>query len=479
MSRKADRFFGLLGVVAFVLVLFSFVYTDSSVFSGSYDDLDDLPDLFSGDYDDLIGLPVPDLYDDLVCWLPFDGSGRDVVGDFDLGMSGVTYESGVYGSCAYFDGSGFGMNEGYTVTYDEVHTINFWVRCADNFYSTNYAQAMALAGWNGYGYNQMIYLKDYSDDDSRFGIIVEGDINNHYWCSQGALLPFDEWHMLTFIANGTHCAFYLDTELEYLSSALDCDLSINRFGNLNVGVTLEGEFMIDDFRIYDRDLDDDEMYVLLTQGGLYPSEGVGVSDLSHGLFGHWNFDYATAGGSALDCSGNGLDGTISGAVISTSGYYANCLSFDGVDDYVRVNMPYDVLGGGAVAVRPDQSKLCVYVGGGWRIDDVVDDLDAGVWNSLIVVSDGASYTIAYLNGVEVGNVAYYFSNPVTFSCWFYHAGGATSDRERLLNWNSATDYRIGYMNNAGNAFYGLIDDVRLYNRALSNYEIGCLFALGV
>ena len=57
------------------------------------------------------------------------------------------------------------------------------------------------------------------------------------------------------------------------------------------------------------------------------------SELERGLVGWWKFD-----GDATDSSGNGNDGTVNGATLTTNrhGQANSAYSFDGVNDYIQV-----------------------------------------------------------------------------------------------------------------------------------------------
>ena len=46
--------------------------------------------------------------------------------------------------------------------------------------------------------------------------------------------------------------------------------------------------------------------------------------------------FYTFEGNALDLSGNGNDGIINGATVSSNGFEGSALSFDGIDDFVEV-----------------------------------------------------------------------------------------------------------------------------------------------
>jgi Concanavalin A-like lectin/glucanases superfamily/Galactose oxidase-like, Early set domain/Bacterial Ig domain/Glyoxal oxidase N-terminus/Galactose oxidase, central domain len=195
-----------------------------------------------------------------------------------------------------------------------------------------------------------------------------------------------------------------------------------------------------------------------------------------GLVGAWSFD--AAGSVAADASPSANNGTVSGATWTAAGRIGGALTFDGVND--RVDVPdsasLDLTGAMTVEawVRPTATT-------GWRtvlmkertnglayalysnndqgrpevdVRIVADRVAAGPaalpanqWTHLAATYDGATLRI-YVNGTSVG------SRPQT---------GATTV--------SASPLRIG-----GNAvwsewFAGSIDEVRVYNRALSATEI--------
>ncbi|NOR85054.1 hypothetical protein GQ473_02965, partial [archaeon] len=58
--------------------------------------------------------------------------------------------------------------------------------------------------------------------------------------------------------------------------------------------------------------------------------GVSSGGSADNLAGWWHFD-----GDAVDFSGNGNTGTVSGAIYNSSGYFSDALQFDG-DDYVTI-----------------------------------------------------------------------------------------------------------------------------------------------
>ena len=197
-----------------------------------------------------------------------------------------------------------------------------------------------------------------------------------------------------------------------------------------------------------------------------------------GLVGAFGFD-EVSGTSALDRSGLGNNGTVSGATRSASGRHGGALSFDGVNDSVSVpdaasldltnNMtlsawvrPTGATGWRTVLMkeRPGGQSYSLYASSGvaapsgWMVVGSAEQellspspLPANVWSHLAFTYDGA-FTRLYINGVEVIN------QPLT--------GSAVVGTGAL---------KIGGNAIWGEWFAGLIDEVRLYNRALTPTQL--------
>ena len=195
-----------------------------------------------------------------------------------------------------------------------------------------------------------------------------------------------------------------------------------------------------------------------------------------------------SGATALDASGNNLNGTVLGAT-RVEGRFGGALSFDGVNDWVTVTdttgSPLDLTAGMTLEawVKPDAlngwdtallkergANLMSYglyahdgapLAGGvaapagyirtGSADQAIRNtapLAVGEWSHLAMTYDGATMRI-YVNGVQVASRA---------------QSGAIAVGNGAL--------RIGGNNSfAGEFFRGLIDEVRVYNRALSAAEI--------
>ena len=197
-----------------------------------------------------------------------------------------------------------------------------------------------------------------------------------------------------------------------------------------------------------------------------------------GLVGAWSFDEAS-GTTALDSSGAGNAGTLSGPA-RTTGRYGGGLSFDGVNDWVTVadansldlttgmtleawvrptalgttwrtvvikeqpaNLAYALYAGTHNASRPSAHVFTT--------DDRAllgpSALPANAWSHLAMTWDGLNIRM-YVNGSQVSSAAL--------------AGTART---------STSPLRIGGTVVWPEWFSGVIDEVRVYNRALSATEI--------
>ncbi|WP_169307115.1 LamG-like jellyroll fold domain-containing protein [Ferrimonas sediminicola] len=197
-----------------------------------------------------------------------------------------------------------------------------------------------------------------------------------------------------------------------------------------------------------------------------------------GLVGYWPMDEG-GGSQLLDASGSGLVGSISGALWAP-GWAGSGLYFDGIDDLVSIShQPQLAFASGA------SFSLSAWVNldgdqGGWAgvVTKSRDDspwyglwvasydrwifggptnlkgpLAEGGWQQLTLIQDGAAGSRSlYLNGTLVANgVA-------------QHADGAG-------------DLVLGGVQGVSEFFRGTLDEVRLYNRALSADEIQALATL--
>jgi len=211
-----------------------------------------------------------------------------------------------------------------------------------------------------------------------------------------------------------------------------------------------------------------------------------------GLVSNWRFDDGS-GTTASDSAGSN-QGTIYGALWST-GILGGALDFDGIDDFVDVPDDPSLDGMSALTltgwVRTGESGIPILNKFVFFSGTAADD---SYW--LSVTQGGTAYFI-YTIGTTV--VAKMGTTNVADNSWHHVAGVYTGsggiiyidggedplsrddfDPGGAIN-DSSTNFRVGRDNRAGEPdsfFDGLIDDVRIYNRALSAGEVEQLYEAG-
>ncbi|OHA41613.1 MAG: hypothetical protein A3G52_00710 [Candidatus Taylorbacteria bacterium RIFCSPLOWO2_12_FULL_43_20] len=270
-------------------------------------------------------------------------------------------------------------------------------------------------------------------------------------------------------------------------------VAIGYFGDLTPGNFLGGK--IDDVRIYNRALSATEIKQLYNTAS--PKYGVSQtvgqttncdSGLSCGLVGYWTFDGKDTDWTTQktnDLSGSGNHGTLTNMSTTTSPAYGKIgqgLVFDGGDDYV----------GTSYNGQLTNFTVCAW----FKADDITPSLyqrivdksySTGMWI-------GARSGVANNWGGGVLDSSAPFGRYITLSAGQWHHlcskregtthtivgdGGAVSTSGTVSSSALSNEVlRIGISSVLAAPFNGLIDDVRIYNRALSADEITQLYNLG-
>lgn len=197
-----------------------------------------------------------------------------------------------------------------------------------------------------------------------------------------------------------------------------------------------------------------------------------------GLVAHWKLDEAS--GNAIDSSGS-FDASATGSLLySQTGIVGTAINFDGSGNYFETSSAVidpastdftvaawlnssdvsasggtaigqlDGTGTGRTWIETQDGNLETYIGNGVKVSTYVPSNDT--WFHAVLVHDNAGNTLDwYIDGV--------FENQHT---------GVNAEA-------SNGNLRIG-SNKLGVDFEGLIDDVRIYDRALSADEIAALYA---
>jgi hypothetical protein len=206
-----------------------------------------------------------------------------------------------------------------------------------------------------------------------------------------------------------------------------------------------------------------------------------------GLVGYWNFDEGS-GNVAHDTSGNGNDGTITGATWTTGKVGSGALSFDGNGDVVVANSATSALRGksaftislwaSATSYPQDKSALGISTNGTGTTGFNIYPFDAFQGNGIRLRFNGLNMINNNSENLADGNFHHfvYVSRSATdHEVFVDNVSAGTSSEPETLD-SSLNQFNIGAWNNsATQSFSGKIDEVRVYDRALSAQEIADIY----
>ena len=314
------------------------------------------------------------------------------------------------------------------------------------------------------------------------------------------------WHFVQCVRqNGSAVKFYVDGVSVPVTAIIAGTTNVNSDNTnpLYVGTGTAVVFMentLDELRIYKRALSATEIYNLYEGSRATVVNKTRTDKLTNGLVGHWTFDGKDIyGTTALDKTSNNNRGTLTNGPTPVIGKVGQALIFDGSDDSVSmgdvimdslttvsvcawvkhdtITSDDDILGKqngpvegivffrddvGAVSARTD--IYSVYINEtaaagntSARLESASNTALANTWNHVcmtLTLNDSSGLNM-YINGVKTPD------SPLTTSGIDNIDGGTTA-------------LTVG----SPRYFDGQIDEVRIYNRALSADEVYQLYNMG-
>ena len=291
------------------------------------------------------------------------------------------------------------------------------------------------------------------------------------------------WHYAVGVRSQSSGKIQLYIDGVEVDSNNEPSRSLANSANLHIGTNFTGHSnlygKIDDVRVYDRTLSAEEIWDLYLAGA--------------GPIAHWKFDEGE-GDIAYDSAGDN-DGTIYGAQWA-SGIIDGALDFNGVNDYVDV--------GNDNSLKPPLPvTLSAWIKlsslGSYQHIITLDDTTSnyyGIWfyvktegNLAIGYGDGGSkepenrrtkHGMTELNTDTWYHIAAIVRGPMDINLCINGAddGGTYSGTGGSLTYSSASSL-IGMRHNSQYFLDGQVDDVRVYDQALSAEEIQELYLEGL
>ena len=225
------------------------------------------------------------------------------------------------------------------------------------------------------------------------------------------------------------------------------------------------------------------------------SEGCG-GNIEDGLAAYYPFD-----GNADDESGNNNNADVINATLDSNGKFGQCYYFDGIDDIIEIpyNIETDVNGWseGTLSLWFKLSSL-----ESMTSPILFKNMKAGDLSGMsLSIKDGSLYGVegillggSWSNGENIENRLFCRGGQVNLNQWHLATVAYTGNRVKLFldgllvaqetipdtfgTSNVSTKLRIGDEFSRTRPFNGYIDDVRIYDRALSESEIHYLYTGG-
>ncbi len=400
-------------------------------------------------------------------WKMDDGSGTSATDSSTNANTGTltngpTWTTGQIGGAVSFDGVDDYVAIGTTLTSTSAITVAAWVNASSS------VDGMAIFGnINGQlGSDRQCLMYDNAGTNNiYFGNVV---INYQLTGSLGT----GTWHHVVFSNSGTTNRLYLDGAKVAENSA--GALTSANEGNLNIGSCNGGNFFagtIDEARVYHRQLSSDEV------SELYRLTSPTGTDTS--LKGYWSFNGKDISGTtAYDRSGAGNNGTLTNGPTVTPGKVGQALSFDGTDDKVS----FSAFTTGATFT------LSLWVRPNAQIES---------YGALLIQGTGLQLGLSYRGsaaGSNAGKVSYWdsggeklSSTAIADGAWSHiavvvSAGDLQFYTNSVPNGtaSSITSLNLSVMgdDSLSETFKGSIDEVRIYNTALTASQIQALYNAG-
>ena len=424
----------------------------------------------------------------LVGWWTFDGATCGATYCVDKSGQGITatksgtptMSKGKIGQAVSLNGGSQKFTTARVVNYPAM-SVNAWVYVKPGI--TNYSSI----------------LDNYDGSENGFSVgWISNGIYAWYFAGSGnsvrhdsdtAAISYNKWTFVTWTLDSSGGKIYLDGVLKKTASWTGTAGTANTASTLTIGEYMNvpnyWKGSIDDARIYNRALSAKEIKQLYQQGGGKIAKS--VPSIQQGLVGWWTFDGATCGATYCvdkSVSGDTVTSTSANMPKKSTGKIGQGLNFNGASNYVTAGDKDELIGtnytytfwlkpkditatqnvlskingtftNGIALLLQSPGVLAVYADTGTSDCSTPDNtLTTNRWSfATVIVNSTGCYV--YVNGVlkDTGTAT------------------ATTDNDEAFD--------IGYRStNLDRYFNGSIDDVRIYNRALSAQEIKQLYQQG-
>lgn len=392
------------------------------------------------------------------------------------------------GKCLFFDGTDDSVSMGNPVdlriTGDQ--TISMWLK-PNNFSLRRNPLAKAFAG-------EGTITQETNGSLNYFYGTGGGNNTPYQGFNSNTALELNSWHHIVLVRDLTNTTlkWYINGRLTATSAASysSATSGSNTFF-IGTGYTNPYAGFIDEVKIYPRALTELEIKTSYLKGSSEIGSNVVFSQpntdmLNKGLIGYWKMDevsYNGTAGEVKDSSGNNVNGTFTNGSTIVSGKYGNAGNFiPGTNNFINL--------GSTITIANNSFTLAGWVKrtttGRWDLIWGAGSISFQQFSRNLHVGFNASnYLVCnfYENDLQ-GTLTVTDTNWHHFACTFdsttkrrvlYLDGLPAGSDVAVANYQGGGNIKIGgnYTSDS-NSYSGNIDEVRIYNRALSQQEISAL-----
>lgn len=425
--------------------------------------------------------------------ISYNGTQGEVKDSSGNGYDGTSYgkvitNPGKIGRAGYFDAANNWISSD-TFPEMNIFSISIWVKP----YDITQVRLIASRRW---AYNSWQLGQD--GDKVLFSIWQATGIQIEAERVEGALIQ-NKWCNITAIVDGTYVSIYVNGALKGSPVTYDGTIKESAVGVCIGKYVINSEYnfngSIDDVRIYNRAITSNEVTKLYNLGTpkketvAYRFAETPYENLpTNGLVAHWKLDeisYDGTAGEVKDSSGNLLDATTSGRVITNPSKLNRAGYFDRINGYIDcgnssvLNEALDSNNFTISFFYNSQDIVSPQLLFGGRSITHSRCIGLNIWNLGVCFADEGAYSFTtlatdypHLNK----NILMTWTYENGMNCFYTNGILATSAASTFNGSAETADYTIGADTSYGNNLVaGSIDDVRIYNRALSQEEVKMLY----
>jgi len=413
----------------------------------------------------------------------YDTSGNNNHGIFGAGSSAPSWNNGKMGTAIYFDGT---PGKHVTVSAGSGNSNNFtvqaWVK------PTNYTGSGNNNDRNTILYANNKYLQLYSNGKIAVYINSLSSPGYHY---SNATVPLNQWTHVAYNYNGSEIRIFINGSLD--SSFPATGTPPDGWVNATIGFQDSS---------YQRQFDGSVDQVQIYNYARTPAQ-IAWSYNKGAPVGHWKVDECQ-GTQIADWSGNSNHGTLSIGASGTQTSAGTCttsgtawangklgklnssLNFDGSDDYFLISQP-------KIQTSPNYFTIAGFIKPGNLISRFITPNSTGLdqYFTYVNTSQRLAIHIAETNDTNERD-RYSTTNSVPLNTWT-HFAVSINDKDIKIYINGKLDsqytetinisgwsgnWYIGQRGNSTNWFLGQLDDLRIYNYALTATQINTLYNNG-